>query len=97
LKVKVLVTDRVLGRELYMPMNSTGDSAVNQLTGRIMDPTAHTPAYKELPVKMERISRIHGDSPLPKNNPRNAKPVPQIGIRIEEKWKRSDYEELATG
>ncbi len=96
-RVKVLVTDRVSGRELYMPMNSTGDSAVNQLTGRIMDPTAHTPAYKELPVKMEKISRIHGDSPLPKNNPRNAKPVPQIGIRIEEKWKRSDYEELATG
>lgn len=96
-KVKVLVTDRVSGRELYMPMNSTGDSAVNQLTGRIMDPTAHTPAYKELPVKMEKISRIRGDSPLPKNNPRNAKPVPQIGIRIEEKWKRSDYEELATG
>ncbi|MGC8506117.1 MAG: formate dehydrogenase subunit alpha [Thermoplasmata archaeon] len=96
-KVKVLVTDRVSGRELYMPMNSTGDSAVNRLTGRIMDPTAHTPAYKELPVKMEKISRIHGDSPLPKNNPRNAKPVPQIGVRIEEKWKRNDYEELATG
>jgi formate dehydrogenase major subunit len=97
IRVKVLVTDRVSGKELYMPMNSSGESAINRLTGRIMDPTAHTPAYKELPVKIEKISRIKGDSPLPRNNPRNARPVPQIGVNVEEKWKRSDYKELITG
>ncbi|MCY0851272.1 formate dehydrogenase subunit alpha [Thermoplasma acidophilum] len=94
IKVRVLVTDRVSGKELYMPMNSGGDSAVNNLTSRLMDPTAHTPAYKELPVKMEKIEGGHGESPMPRTNPRYGKPHPQRGVMVEEKWKRSDYIKL---
>ncbi|KAA8922438.1 formate dehydrogenase subunit alpha [Thermoplasma sp.] len=93
-RVKVLVTDRVSGKELYMPMNSSGDSAINNLTSRLMDPAAHTPAYKELPVKMEKIENGSGASPMPRTNPRYGKPHPQIGVMVEEKWKRSDYVKL---
>lgn len=96
-RVTVLVTDRVSGNEMYMPMNSSGDSAINRLTSRLMDPTAHTPAYKELPVRIEKISGKRKQSPLPKSNPRNATPNPQVGVLVEEKWKRPDYEEVTSG
>ncbi len=95
-KVSVLVSDRVSGKELYMPMNSSGESAINRLTSRYMDATAHTPAYKELPVKIEKIEGKKGPSPLPKTNPRNATPNPQIGVQVEKKWARNDYVKLTT-
>src|SRR5260370_2627137 len=40
-----LVTDRVKGKELYMPMNSA-ESPVNLLTSSHTDRVTHTPAYK---------------------------------------------------
>ncbi|QRF74866.1 Formate dehydrogenase subunit alpha [Thermoplasmatales archaeon] len=94
LRTRVLVTDRVSGKELYMPMNDGGEAAVNLLTSRLMDPTVHTPAYKELPVKMEKISGVKPVIPLPRTNPRYGHPRPQTGIRIEEKWKRKDFQPI---
>jgi formate dehydrogenase major subunit len=45
-RVRALVTDRVHGRELYMPMNSV-ESPVNRLTSSHTDNVTNTPAYKE--------------------------------------------------
>lgn len=93
-KVPVLVTDRVTGNELYLPMNATGDEAVNNLTGRAMDPNAHTPSYKETAVKMTKVGKTKGKSPLPRTNPRYGQPNPQKDVLVEEKWKRKDYVKL---
>lgn len=95
-KVRALVTDRVSGKEMYLPMNAIGDEAVNNLTGSTMDTTAHTPAYKELPVKMEKLGNTRGSSPLPRTNPRFATPNPQKGVLVEKKWAREDYRKLTT-
>ena len=51
IRVRALVTDRVQGRELYMPMNSL-ESPVNRLTSSHTDPVTNTPAYKETSVHM---------------------------------------------
>src|SRR5881397_134481 len=48
-RVRALVTDRVEGKELYMPMNSS-ESPVNRLTSSFADKVTHTPAYKEAGV-----------------------------------------------
>ncbi len=91
LKTKALVTDRVSGKELYMPMNDSGDQAVNILTGRIWDEDSGTPSYKDIPVRIEKIQGEKSSSPLPRNNFRWGKPRPQKGVMVEEKWKREDY------
>ena len=90
LRVRVLVTDRVQGKEIYMPMNSS-ESPVNLLTGSHTDTTTHTPAYKEASVRMVVLDDI-GESPLPKVNSRFHHPTPQMGVEVERKWKRIDYE-----
>jgi formate dehydrogenase major subunit len=87
-RVRALVTDRVQGNELYMPMNSV-DAAVNRLTGSHTDPTTHTPAYKETSVRLKVLE--HGESPLPRINFRFGHPTPQQGVEVERKWKRRDY------
>jgi formate dehydrogenase major subunit len=88
-RIRALVTDRVTGNELYMPMNSS-ESAVNLLTSNHSDKATHTPAYKEASVRMEALPEI-GESPLPRVNSRFGHPTPQNGLEIERKWKRSDY------
>jgi formate dehydrogenase major subunit len=88
-RVRALVTDRVQGHELYMPMNST-ESPVNRLTGSHTDPVTHTPAFKDTSVKMRLLPEI-GQSPLPKTNHRFGHPTPQRGVEVERKWKRPDY------
>ena len=65
-KLSVLVTDRVQGKQMYMPMIST-DEAVNKLTSMHVDRATHTPAYKELSVKMTILPQ-KGPSPLPRKN-----------------------------
>ncbi len=91
IKARVLVTSRVSGKELYMPMNSgDNESAINVLTSSFTDRTTHTPAYKELAVRMEVLS-VEGDNPLPKKNFRNAIRNPQNGVEVERKWQRQDY------
>lgn len=96
-KVSALVSDRVSGKEIYMPMNSEGEFAVNNLSGRITDPDSHTPAYKEIPVKMEKLAEKRGNSPLPRTNHRNAHPNPQKGVLVEKKWNRADYRPIVEG
>jgi len=94
IKVRALITERVSGNELYMPMNAASDaSTVNLLTSYTMDPDTDTPAYKELPVKIKKLKE-NGGTPLPKNNSRYGNPHPQIGIMVSEKWKRDDYSKL---
>lgn len=88
-RVRALVTDRVTGRQLYMPMNST-ESPVNRLTSSLTDIATHTPAYKELAVSMQVLSEV-GQSPLPRSNHRFGNPTPQDGVQVERKWNRPDY------
>jgi formate dehydrogenase major subunit len=89
LRVRALVTDRVRGRELYMPMNST-ESPVNRLTSSHTDPVTHTPAFKEASVRLQVLPDI-GESPLPRTNFRFGHPTPQQGVEVERKWHRADY------
>jgi formate dehydrogenase major subunit len=88
-RVRALVTDRVHGKELYMPMNSV-ESPVNLLTSSHTDPVTHTPAYKETSVKMTVLPE-RGENPLPRTNSRWGQPTPQRGVEVERKWKREDY------
>jgi len=95
-RVQALVTDRVHGNELYMPMNSLNalDEAVNRLTSSHTDKITHTPAYKETSVQMKVLPVTNGmkaASPLPKTNSRFGHPTPQVGVEVERKWKRADY------
>jgi formate dehydrogenase major subunit len=88
-RVRALVTDRVHGHELYMPMNSV-ESPVNRLTSSHTDPVTNTPAYKEASVHMNVLAEV-GESPLPRINSRFGHPTPQSGVEVERKWKRADY------
>jgi formate dehydrogenase major subunit len=88
LDVRALVTDRVTGNEVYMPLNSSVNR-VNLLTGSHADPVTHTPAYKENSVRMV-VSTEVDESPLPKTNHRYAHRTPQNGVEVERKWKRPD-------
>jgi predicted molibdopterin-dependent oxidoreductase YjgC len=94
-RVRALVTDRVQGRELYMPMNSV-ESPVNLLTSSHTDPMTNTPAYKEASVHMNVLSEV-GESPLPRINSRFGHPTPQHGVEVERKWKRADYTPPGSG
>ena len=88
-RVRALVTDRVRGREFYMPMNST-ESPINCLTSSHTDPVTHTPAYKEVSIRLRVLPEV-GDSPLPRINHRFGHPTPQRGVEVERKWQRPDY------
>jgi formate dehydrogenase major subunit len=89
LRVQVLVTNRVQGKQMYMPMNSTIEP-VNKLTSSHLDRATHTPAYKELSVKMTLLPEI-GQSPLPRKNFRFGTRTPTDGVQVELKRARSDY------
>ncbi|HEX3437796.1 MAG TPA: formate dehydrogenase subunit alpha [Pseudacidobacterium sp.] len=86
---RVLITDRVRGKELYLPLNSSMEP-VNKLTSSHTDPATHTPAYKEVAAKIELLPE-QGPSPLPYTNHRFQTPTPQRGVEVERKWKRPDY------
>ena len=87
--VPVVVTDRVEGSQLYMPLNSVLQP-VNRLTGLQVDRATHTPAYKEISVKMTLLQK-EGPHPLPAENFRHGHRTPQTGVEVERKWLRSDY------
>lgn len=89
-KVKCHITDRVKGKEVYLPMNDRGDAAINLLTSSYADKDTDTPAYKETKVKLE-ILREEGSNPLPRTNHRYGNPQPQIGVNVQKKWARKDY------
>ncbi|MGH9397308.1 MAG: formate dehydrogenase subunit alpha [Terriglobia bacterium] len=88
-RVRALVTNRVKGRELYMPMNSV-EQPVNKLTSSHTDAATHTPAYKETSIRLKVLPEI-GENPLPRTNSRWGHPTPQRGVEVERKWKRNDY------
>lgn len=93
-KLRAVITDRVQGNELYLPMNTPKDEeAVNYLTSSYHDKFTHTPAYKELHVRME-VLESDGPSPMTKGNFRLGHPNPQPGVMVERKWKRADYRPL---
>jgi formate dehydrogenase major subunit len=88
-RVQVLVTDRVQGKQLYMPMNSIKEP-VNLLTSSHTDRATHTPAFKETSVHMTLLPE-QGESPLPRRNFRFGKRTPQTGVEIERKWAQPGY------
>ena len=90
---RVWVTDRVRGRTVFLPEHGRGDDAVNLLTGDARDSIARTPAYKEVPAKIEKIgSASEPEPPVPRSNFRRGTPAPpQVGVAVEEKWARPDY------
>ncbi len=88
-KVQVLVTDRVHGKELYMPLNSVLEP-VNKMTSSHLDRATHTPAFKELSVQMVVLNE-EGANPLPRENFRWGHRTPQPGVEVEKKWQRADY------
>ncbi len=94
-RVQAVVTERVKGCELYMPMNSS-EEPVNRLTSSYTDKVTHTPAYKETSVRM-RVTGERGENPLPRTNARFGHPTPQMGVEVERKWKRGDYREPGNG
>ncbi len=89
-KVKCHITDRVKGKEVYLPMNDKGEAAINLLTSSYADKDTDTPAYKETKAKLE-ILREEGINPLPKINHRFGNPQPQMGVNVQKKWARKDY------
>jgi formate dehydrogenase major subunit len=96
IRLPVLVTDRVEGKTVYVPMHSSShESAVNLLTGGAVDVVTHTPAYKQAKVRMEVLGAKE-ENPLPKFNPRNATRTPQMGLEIYRKWERGDYVPIAS-
>ncbi len=94
IKVNVVVTDRVHGNELYLPMNSIHqESAINILTSNHTDQRTHTPAYKETYVRMT-VLQSSGQNPLPRNNPRYGHRNPQNGVEVARKWAQPGYESV---
>ncbi|MEK5232266.1 formate dehydrogenase subunit alpha [Lysinibacillus sp. FSL K6-0232] len=96
LKLNALVTDRVQGNELFLPMNSVNkESAINFLTGPAADINTDTPAYKQTKVRVE-VLKPKGKTPLPRTNPRYKKRHPQNGVEVQRKWNRPGYVHLTT-
>jgi formate dehydrogenase major subunit len=90
LAIKVLVTSRVHGKQVYLPLLSR-EGPINVLTGSHADPATNTPAFKETAVKIKLLPE-QGTNPLrPLNFRYSGKPTPQAGVEVERKWRRKDY------
>ncbi|WP_414044166.1 formate dehydrogenase subunit alpha [Macrococcus sp. EM39E] len=89
-EVRALITDRVYGKEVYLPMNDNGNAAINLLSSSIADKDTSTPAYKETKAKLIILDK-GTKSPLPENNFRFGNRTPQMGVNIQAKWDRKDY------
>ena len=90
LRIKVLVTARVVGKQVYLPLLSQ-EGPINVLTGSYTDSSTDTPAFKETAIKMQLLPE-KGSNPLkPLNFRYSGKPTPQTGVEVERKWKRADY------
>ena len=88
-EVKALITDRVQGNTLYLPIHYN-KPGMNVLTGDHKDKDVKTPAYKETAVKLERLSQ-EGGSPMYRNNFRYGHPIATAGVETERKWARDEY------
>ncbi|WP_276973740.1 formate dehydrogenase subunit alpha [Ferrimicrobium acidiphilum] len=90
-KVRAVITDRVHGKQVYLPMNAQqNEMAVNFLTSSEVDSATHTPAYKELAAKLEVLDATPRRA-LPRHNFRYGQRTPQRGVNIVAKRSRSDY------
>ncbi|UPG87685.1 formate dehydrogenase subunit alpha [Luteibacter aegosomatis] len=89
-ELRALVTDRVRGNTLYLPIHHS-KPGVNALTGEHHDPDVNTPGYKELAVRMEKLDRPQGETPLPRRNFRYGTRTPNHGPDATTKWSRDDY------
>ncbi|BFI75653.1 formate dehydrogenase subunit alpha [Sulfurisphaera ohwakuensis] len=96
IKGRALVSERVQGDEIFIPLYASDPSkGVNNLTGNVIDKVTGTPAYKDTPVVIEKISEGN-ETPLPKDNWRfhiNERKR-QFGIEVEKKWKREEFKPL---
>ncbi|SNT09450.1 formate dehydrogenase major subunit [Granulicella rosea] len=88
-KVQVVVSDRVQGKQLYMTLNSV-EEPVNKLTSSHTDRSTHTPAFKETAVSMTLLPE-KGDNPILRKNFRHGTRTPQMGLEIERKWAKPEY------
>jgi formate dehydrogenase major subunit len=87
-----LATTSVGKHQLWVPLVEPSESHVNRLVGPNHDPTVGTPNYKEIPVKLEKLSRADPPrSPLPRSNPRFGHQNATRGVNVEAKWRRPDY------
>ena len=89
-EVPALVTDRVHGKVLFMPIHQ-GKPGLNLLTGEHHDPIVNTPAFKETAVKLEVLARPGEGSPLPQHNFRYGRRTPNEGVSVEVKWAQPEY------
>jgi formate dehydrogenase major subunit len=95
LVIKVVVTSRVVGKQVYLPLLSR-EGPVNVLTGSHTDSATNTPAFKETAVRIKLLPE-QGTNPLKPLNFRNSgQPTPQDGVEVERKWRRSDYRKPGT-
>ncbi len=95
LVIKVVVTSRVVGKQVYLPLLSQ-EGPVNVLTGSHTDSATNTPAFKETAVRIKLLPE-QGTNPLkPLNFRYSVQPTPQDGVEVERKWKRSDYRKPGT-
>lgn len=89
-EVSAVVTDRVSGNTLFMPIHQ-GKDGVNLLTGEHHDPDVDTPAYKEIAVRLDLLDERARRSPIPPANFRNGTRTPAEGAPVEVKWAEPDY------
>lgn len=87
LDVPVVITERVAGNVLFMPIHH-GKDGVNALTGEHHDPDVNTPAYKEIAVNMKRVDRQSQPNPVPLHNFRHGSRTPLDHLPIEQNGSR---------
>ncbi|BCU67988.1 formate dehydrogenase subunit alpha [Sulfolobales archaeon HS-7] len=96
-KARAVVSDRVRGEEIFIPLFASDPSkGVNNLTGLEIDKASGTPGYKDTPVVIEKIEEGKGGSPLPSDNWRfhlNERKR-QIGIEVQKKWVKEEFKPL---
>ncbi len=91
-EVRAVVTGRVHGKTLFMPIHHAKPSA-NKLTGDHRDPDVNTPAYKETAVHIEVLPKPKGEPPLPYHNHRYGNRNPNRGPDAEQKWAQEKYQQ----
>lgn len=92
LEVPVVVTERVAGNVLFIPIHH-GKPGVNGLTGEHHDPDVNTPAYKEIAVSMTKLTRPPQPNPIPRHNFRHGQRTPLDHLPVEQKWQQKGYVE----
>jgi formate dehydrogenase major subunit len=86
---RAIISERVSGQRVFMSIQGQGGDAVNLVTGDERDNYTKTPAYKEIPVMIEKIEG-ESKNPLPFINYRHylKERVKQTGVKVEKKWER---------